>query len=140
MKLSPNSFTGFLLASFLGIAYSLLVYYYFYNPDYSGNHYREFFWESKDTTYCFKMREPATMKGYFTHPKHSVNTDPSDIQLKEEEGWFFLNMRPNLLTWIFLFTMFNGLCFGIFPYLLLFTFTTFRWPEYSGRLAAIIGL
>ena len=139
MRIKPNAFNGFLIACFSGIIYTLLVFANFYQPQPREFHEREFYWSNTDTTYTFKMIPPATLKGCFTHPD-STNALATTIELSESEGWFFLNTRPNLLTWVLLFTLFNSFCCGAFYYLVGFIRATYKWEDYRKNVVAIIGL
>ncbi|MEQ9263430.1 MAG: hypothetical protein RLP14_09740 [Owenweeksia sp.] len=140
MKLSPKNFNGFLLACLAGIIYSVIIYGLFYKPTYKTGHKREFSWTSPDTTYNFKLRSPAVFQGYFTHPDSSGTSSPSSVKLEEENGWFFLNTRPNLLTWILLFILFNSFCFGAASYLRYIIPDTYKREDYNKQLLKVIGL
>ncbi len=137
MKLSPTVFNGFLFVVFAGIALSLYIFHRHYQPDFQEGHQREFCWTQDDTVYRFQMRSPAVMEGYFT-PLESDERGAQEVLLHEKDGWFFLNLRPNLLTWVLLFLIFNGFCFGALLYLPLFTFSTFRKKEFISRLWIVI--
>lgn len=131
MKITPATFNGFLLLCFLGMAYSFGVFGYFYQPEYKTNEVRTLEWSTADSTYTLSLRAPGTLKGFTVAP--FKNSTPEAAT--EGYGLFFLNLRPNLLTWILIFTLFNGFCLAASGYLVPLTFRhTLRPPEYRNRL------
>lgn len=119
MEITSKAFNGFLVLCFFGVFYSILAFGTYLDPELGKNLPTEFCWETSDTTLSFSFEQQGKLHGF----QQQMDTDlyPASINTSygQSEGWFFLNLRPHLLSWMLLFLIFNSFSFAMVGYLIM---------------------
>lgn len=142
MELKPGHYNTFISVCLFGMLYTFGVYHLNYKGDFERSTEPEitFCWEG-DSLNQFGFKQNSSFKYLVWDEQKNQHVE---VSLDESDGYFFFNNRPNLITWIALFVVFNAFCFGAIAYLirLLFAnkleFLTYNLKNYSILLVALM--